>query len=140
MTFLQHRMAVAAAWLIFLGLATGGYAGLAMTGKLPADGHAALAAHLNALMGGFWILGVAWTLPMLKYGEVGLTRLAWAVIAPNYANWLITSVKAALKVPGLDFTGEAANDAVFVALNVAVVLPALAAAFFWARGFRRATP
>ncbi|WP_235685446.1 hypothetical protein [Corallococcus silvisoli] len=131
-----RRMAHAAAWLMLVGLLTGGYVSAAMTGKVPADPGMALAAHLNALMGTFFLLGVAWTLPMLRYGAVGQQRLAWAVIVANYANWAITCVKAWLRVSGVDLIGQATNDAVFIALTVAVVLPALGAAGAWVYGFR----
>ncbi|CAM4113455.1 hypothetical protein [Corallococcus exiguus] len=131
-------MAHAAAWLMLVGLLTGGYVSAAMTGKVPADPQMALAAHLNALMGTFFLLGVAWTLPMLRYGPVGQRRLAWAVIVANWANWGITCVKAWLRVSGVDFIGQPVNDAVFGALTVSVVLPALIAAGAWVYGFRRA--
>ncbi|WP_224244490.1 hypothetical protein [Hyalangium gracile] len=131
-------MAHAAAWLMLVGLLTGGYVSSAMTGKVPADPHMALAAHLNALMGTFFLLGVAWTLPMLRYGPVGQQRLAWLVIGANFANWGVTCVKAWLRVSGVDFIGQPANDAIFVTLTVTVVLPALAAAGAWVYGFRRA--
>lgn len=132
-------MAHAAAWLMLIGLLTGGYVSSAMTGKVPADPHIALAAHLAALMGTFFLLGVAWTLPMLRYGPVGQQRLAWLVIVANFANWLVTCVKAWLHVSGVDFIGQAANDAIFVTLTITVVLPALAAAGAWVYGFRRAS-
>ncbi|HEX8704097.1 MAG TPA: hypothetical protein VF815_35020 [Myxococcaceae bacterium] len=130
-------MAHAAAWLMLVGLLTGGYVSSAMTGKVPADPHMALAAHLNALMGTFFLLGVAWTLPMLRYGPVGQQRLAWAVIAANFANWGVTCVKAWLRVSGVDLVGQPANDAIFITLTVTVVLPSLAAAAAWVYGFRR---
>jgi hydroxylaminobenzene mutase len=113
-------MAHAAAWLTLLGLLTGGYVSAAMTGKVPADPHMALASHLNALMGAFLLLGVAWTLPMLRYGARGQHRLAWAFI-----------------VAAVDATGEPVNDAVFGVLTLSVVLPALGAAAAWVYGFRR---
>jgi hydroxylaminobenzene mutase len=124
---------------MLLGLLTGGYVSSAMTGKIPADPHMALAAHLNALMGTFFLLGVAWTLPMLRYGAVGQQRLAWLVIVANFANWAVTGVKALLRVKGVDFMGEPANDAIFLTLTATVVLPSLAAAGAWVYGFRRAS-
>ncbi len=126
-----------AALLIFGSLLTGFFVAAAMTGKVPADPHAALASHLNALLGGFWILGLAWSLPLLGYGEKGLTRLAWLTIAPNYANWLVTALKAFWKVAGVDFVGEGKNDTIFGLLSVLVVVPSLAAAGAWAYGFTR---
>ena len=131
-------MAHAAAWLLLVGLLTGGYVAAAMTGKVPADPQMALASHLNALLGAFFLLGVAWTLPMLRYGAVGQQRLAWLVIVANFANWSVTGVKAWLRVSGVDFIGQAANDAIFVTLTLFVVLPSLAAAGAWVYGFRRA--
>jgi len=131
-------MAHAAAWLMLLGLLTGGYVSSAMTGKVPADANMALAAHLNALMGTFFLLGVAWTLPMLRYGAVGQHRLAWAVIIANFSNWAVTCVKAWLRVSGVDLLGQPVNDAVFVTLTLTVVLPSLAAAGAWVYGFRLA--
>ncbi len=130
-------MAHAAAWLTLLGLLTGGYVSAAMTGKVPADPHIALASHLNALMGAFLLLGVAWTLPMLRYGARGQHRLAWAFIVANFANWSVTAVKAWLRVSAVDATGEPVNDAVFGVLTLSVVLPALGAAAAWVYGFRR---
>jgi hydroxylaminobenzene mutase len=134
----QRFLAPAGAWLLLLGLFTGGFAAAAMTGQLPADGHAALASHLNALLGSFWIFAVAWTLPMLGYGPVGQKRLAWLVVVPNFGNWLVTAIKAFVGVGGLALDRNPANNAVFVALNVVVVLPSLAAGVAWAWGFRRA--
>jgi (hydroxyamino)benzene mutase len=125
-----------AAILILLGLLTGGYVSAAMTGKVPADAHAALASHLNAILGGFWMLGVAWSLPLLSYGDVGLRRLAWATIIPNYANWFVTAVKAWWKVAGVDYVGEGKNDTIFGLLTLLVVLPSLAAAAAWVYGYR----
>ena len=130
-------LAQSAAWLILLGLLTGGLVAAAQTGQLPADAHAALASHLNALLGGFLMLGVAWTLPMLRYGAAGQNRLAWGFILANYGNWLITAVKSFLHVSGVAPTGHGANDAVFGALTAVVVIPALASAGAWAWGFRR---
>lgn len=130
-------MAHAAAWLLLLGLLTGGYVAAAMTGKVPADPHTALAAHIGALLGTFTLLGVAWSLPMLRYGSVGQKRLAWLFIVPVYANWAVTSVKALLHVSGVDYTGQGGNDAVFITLNITVVVPVLIAAAAWVYGFRR---
>src|SRR5688572_28257813 len=124
-------MARSAAILIFVSLLTGFLVAAAMTGKAPADAHGALAAHLNAMLGGFWILGVGWTLPFLRFDERGLRRLAWAIIVPNYANWLVTLVKAFWRVAGVDYVGEGKNDTIFGLLTFLVVLPSLAATGAW---------
>ena len=123
-----------AAVLMLVGLLTGVLVSAAMTGKIPADPHAMLASHLNALLGALWMVAVAWSLPMTRLGERGRARLAWGVTAANYANWIITLVKAFLKVSGVDVVGEPVNDAVFSALTLSVVLPSLAVAAVWVWG------
>ncbi len=121
---------------MMLGLLTGLLVSAAMGGQIDADIHAALAAHLNGLLGAFWIGLVAWTLPMLSYGEQGKRRLAWAVIVPNYANWLVTAIKSVLKVSGVAYTADPANNGVLIALIALVVLPSLGATAAWLYGFR----
>ena len=131
---LQRRLARNAAVLLTLGLLTGVYVSAAMTGKVPADGHMALAAHLNALLGCFWMCAVAFTLPLTRFGPLGQARLVWAVTVPNFANWAVTCVKAWLRVPGVDAVGNAPNDVIFGLLTLLVVLPSLAAAGAWVYG------
>jgi hydroxylaminobenzene mutase len=130
-------MALAGAFLTLLGLLTGLYIAAAMGQRIHVDVHSAVAAHLNAMLGAFWIFAVAWSLPMLGYGEVGRRRLTIAVSVPNYANWLITVVKAALHVSGVSVSPDPANNAVLGALTLLVVLPALAACGAWLLGFRK---
>jgi hydroxylaminobenzene mutase len=134
---LQRRLALNAAVLLLLGLLTGFYVAGAMTGKLPADGSMALSAHLNALMGCFWMAAVAFTLPMTRFSPAGQARLVWLVTVPNYANWAITCLKAWWKVKGIDAVGEGHNDVIFGLLNAFVVLPALAAAGVWVWGLAK---
>jgi hypothetical protein len=134
-------LGLAAAWLMLASLLTGIYAAGAMTGQLHADGHTALASHLNALMGTFLLGVVGWTMPMLSYGPRGKRILAIVLIVSSFANWLITAVKAALFVAGINLQGHAKNDGVFVVLQIFVVLPMFAAAIAWIIGFRkRAVP
>lgn len=132
-----RRLGRAAALLVMLALLTGLLVAAAMTGKLGADPHAMLASHLNGLLGAFWMLGVAWSLPLLSLDETGLRRLVTLTTLANYANWLVTAVKSFLRVAGLEANGHAANDAVFGLLTALVVLPSLAAAGLWLRGFAK---
>ncbi len=124
-----------AAVLMALGLATGIFVSAAMTGKAPADPHAALASHLNALLGCFWMIGVAYSMPMLRYGEVGLKRLVWITTVPNFSNWLVTGIKSFLKVSGVDYVGEGKNDFIFGLLTTLVVIPSFVAVGAWVYGF-----
>lgn len=124
-----------AAVLMALGLLTGVFVAAAMTNQVNADAHSALASHLNALLGCFWMIAVAYSMPMLRYGEPGLRRLGWLATIPNFANWLITVLKAVLHVAGVTATGEAKNDLVFGLLSVFVVVPSFAAVGAWVYGF-----
>jgi hydroxylaminobenzene mutase len=133
-------LARGAAWLVVLGLLTGVLVSGAMTGKIAASERAMLASHLNALLGAFWMLGVAWSLPMLRYGSMGRRRIAWALLVANFANWIVTALKAFLHVAGVDRTGETRNDVVFALLVVFVIAPSLGASIAWAAGFKRAAP
>ncbi len=139
-TEVQRLCARAGAVLVFVAFLTGIFVSAAMTGKVPADVHGALASHLNALIGGVLVLGVGWSMPFVRFDVVGKRRIAWLFIASNFANWIITAVKAFLHVAGVAPTGQAANDAVFVALTLFVVLPSFAASVGWIVGLCRAAP
>jgi (hydroxyamino)benzene mutase len=135
---LRRRLAALGALLFALGMVTGIWTAVCLTGKVKvAIPHLALASHLNALLGCFWLLGLSYTVPMLAYGERGRARLAWLSIIPAYGNWLVTLFASVLGARGLEFTGEGANDLVAVLLQVLVVLPTLAASGAWAWGMRR---
>ncbi len=124
-----------AAMLMAIGLLTGVFVSAAMTGKANADAHAALASHLNALLGCFWMIGVAYSMPMLRYGDTGMKRLVWITTIPNFSNWIITAVKAFLRVAGVDYVGEGKNDFIFGMLTVFVVIPSFVSAGAWVYGF-----
>jgi hydroxylaminobenzene mutase len=138
---LQRRLAWAGAWLFAVGMVTGVWAAIVITERVTVDlPRLALAAHLNALLGGLWLIAVAATLDMLRYGEAGRRRLAWVVIIPAWGNWLITLIASVLGVTGLQYTrGDPTNNAVAALLHSVVVLPSLvgAAAWAWGLGGRR---
>jgi len=133
---LRHRLAQAGAWLFFIGLVTGLWSAAALTGKVTvAIPRLALAAHLNGLLGGLWLIAVAWSLDFLRYRERGRRRLALLVSTATWGNWLITLIASVLGVRGLEYTGALANDVVAALLQLFVVLPALIGAGAWAWGF-----
>jgi hydroxylaminobenzene mutase len=134
-TAVQRSLARAGAALLLLGLLTGFYISAAMGQRIAVDVHSAVAAHLNAFLGAFWMFAVAWSMPLLRFGTAGRRRLAVGVAVPNYANWVITLVKAALHVSGVDVSTNPLNNAVLAALTLFVVLPSLAAAGAWLYGF-----
>src|SRR5712691_12101994 len=109
---LQHRVAQLGAWLFAAGLLTGLWAGVVLTEKIVVPiPRLALAAHLNGLLGGLWLIAVAATLDLLRYGERGLRRLAWLGTIAAWGNWLITLVASVLGVRGLEYTNDPANNA-----------------------------
>jgi hydroxylaminobenzene mutase len=138
---LRFRLARSGAALLAVGMLTGIWSAAALTGKVVvAIPRLALAAHLNALLGSFWLLGLAFTLPMLRYGDAGRRRLVRATQVPAWGNWLITLIASFLGVRGLEYTSDRANNAIALALQVVVVLPSLACAIAWALGFGRHGP
>ncbi len=134
---MPRQLATAAGILFFLGAVTGILVSAAMTGKIDASGPAMLASHLNALMGCFWLVCVALTWQWTELSAQGTAWLVRSTWIAAYANWLVTLVKALLKVHGIDFIGEAANDVIFGALTLTVVLPTLASSWLWMQGLRR---
>lgn len=137
---LQRKTSLAAAVLMLLGLLTGIFVSAAMRGKVAADPHAALASHLNALLGSLWLIGVAVTIPWLRFSITGSRRLVVLTIAANVSNWLVTAGKAFWHVAGVDLTGDAHNDTIFGLLTVLVVIPSLAAAVGWVYGLLGPAP
>ena len=132
----QKGLAQAGAWLFAVGMAIGLWTALVLTEavKLPIP-RLALAAHLNAILGGLWLIAVAVTLDVLRYGPTGRRRLALLVAIPAWANWLITLVASGLGVRGLEYTADPANNVIAALLQGFVVLPSLVGAAVWAWGF-----
>jgi (hydroxyamino)benzene mutase len=126
----------AGAWLFAIGLLTGLWSAAVLTEKVVvAIPRLALAAHLNGIVGGLWLIAVAVTLDRLRYGLAGRHRLALLVIVATWGNWLITLIASGLGVRGLEYTADARNNAIAVLLQVFVVLPSLVAGIAWAWGF-----
>jgi hydroxylaminobenzene mutase len=133
---IQKRLAMAGALLFLVGMLTGLWSAAALTGKVKVGiPHLALAAHLNGLLGGLWLIAVAWTFQFLRYGERGLRRLSFAVAVPAWANLIVTLCASFLGVNGLEYTGHRGNDIIAFMLQALVVLPTLIASGFWVYGF-----
>ena len=133
---LQQRVARSGAWLFAVGLLTGAWVAVVFTERIVVPiPRLALAAHLNGLLGGLWLIAVAATLDRMRYGLGGRRRLALLVVVATWANWLVTLVASGLGVRGLEFTGDVRDNAIAILLQVFVVIPALLGAFAWAWGF-----
>lgn len=118
-------------------MVTGLWTAAALTGTIKVGiPHLALAAHLNALLGGFWLILVAWTFQFLRYTTRGLHRLSIIVSIPAWGNWLVTLIASFFGVNGLSYTDNTANNIIAFLLQTLVVLPTLIASFAWAWGFR----
>lgn len=121
-----------------MGLFTGLWSAAALTGKVTlAIPRLALAAHLNGLLGGLWLIAVSVTIPYLRYDDKQTKRLACLVIVPCWANLIVTFVASILGHNGLQYTGVVANDVTAFLLQATVVLPSLVGGVYWVRGFTR---
>jgi hypothetical protein len=143
MTPLQRSLFFRGALLFFLGLLTGVWAGAVLTEgraiflhfQSPPDGKLVLVAHLNALLGCFWIVAVSLTLESTSFGEQGKTWLGRGVTLVNYANWSVTLLASFFHEKGLEMIeGNTRNNVVAFLLIALVVLPGLAVAGAWAWG------
>ncbi|PKL76378.1 MAG: hypothetical protein CVV27_10550 [Candidatus Melainabacteria bacterium HGW-Melainabacteria-1] len=134
----QKSLAFSAACLMLVGLLTGLLVAAAMTGQLPADPQAMLAAHLNGLMGCFWLLGVSWTLPMLNFKPSTSLKLVRLIELSVWANWFFTLLKAFWQVKGLDYSEDLQNNLIAASLQGFVVLPALIGSIAWTWGLKPA--
>lgn len=135
---LQRRLYGISALLFSVGLLTGIFSAAVLTGKIPSSiPRMALAAHLNALLGGLWIAAVATSLPHVAMGFARLRQVSYVIVVSNWANWLLTLVGAVVGAKGLEYTGERTNDGLALALQIAVVLPALVGGMAWTYGLLR---
>ena len=136
-TIIRKRLAAAGAILFAIGMVTGIWSAAALTGKVTVGmPRLALAAHLNGLLGGLWLVAVAWTFEFLSYDAKGLRRLAFAVAIPAWANWLVTLIASFFGVNGLEYTSNRTNNVIAFLLQTLVVIPTLIGAGLWAWGFR----
>ncbi len=132
----QRCLALLGAALMVVGFFTGIFSAAALTGtiilKIP---RLALSTHLNALLGGMWLLCVSYSLSFLNYDPAQKKRLCLLTSVPAWANWLITFVASILGVNGLTYTENSANNIIAALLQVFVVVPSLFAGVYWVRGF-----
>jgi hypothetical protein len=138
---LRHAVFRCAALLLFLALLTGGIASFGLSGDTDVfDARTLLSAHTAGLISVCLLFGFGATLPHLRYAPRQLRYIVILFVVAQFANWIITSAKSFLFVHGISPGGASANHAVFVALTIFVVGPALISAFLWMIGFSRAVP
>jgi hydroxylaminobenzene mutase len=131
-----RQTALAGVWLFAVGLVTGLWSAAALTETVKvAMPRLALIAHLNALLGGMWLIVVAYTFSFMGYQEHQKRRLMYAIAVPAWGNWLITLLASFLGVNGLAYNANPTNNSIAFLLQSVVVVPSLIAAAFWIRGF-----
>lgn len=132
----QRSLACSGSALFAIGLFTGVWTAAAFTGAVHLEfPRSALSAHLNALLGGLWLLALSYTIPFLGYNEKQLKILSLLATLPAWANWVITLAKSYLGVEGLTYTADPTNNAIAFLLQLFVVLPSLIASVYWVRGY-----
>ncbi len=134
---LTRRLGFHAAVLFAIGALTGLLLAGAATGAVAADRGAVLAAHLNAILGTFLLLGLAYTSRHWSLSPTGRRALVLTFLLSCYANWAVTLTKAFLHVRGLEFSGDARNDAIAGLLTALVALPTLLGAGLWMFALRK---
>jgi (hydroxyamino)benzene mutase len=130
-------LAKSASILIMLGLFTGLYISMAMTGAVEANPSMVVSSHLNALLGGFWLLGVGWSLRWCSLDPKKANWMMWLLIVSNYANWLVTAIKALFNVHAVEFNGQSANDVLHLMLVLTVVIPSIVGCALWVWGLMK---
>jgi len=135
---LQRTLMGRAALLFFLGMLTGIWVAVVFTrGKAlglelaPRQfDRLALAAHINGLLGCFWLLGLSYTLPHVAERRRNLLVLLTTIA--TFTNWAGTLLGSFIDRRGLDFGGDGKNKLIAGILQGGVVIPTLVASALWA--------
>jgi hypothetical protein len=133
----QHRLAFHGALMLFAGMVYGLYVALVMTGDLPGHAEIALGAHLNALFGALWLLGMGWSLRFVVLSERLLRIAIWSTLIGAWANWIISALKAFSGDVAISFSGVGSNDVLFAARIFLVIIPCLLGPGLWVWGLHR---
>lgn len=135
---LNKVIGLSGARLMAIGLLTGLWSAAALTGKVTLTiPRLALVAHLNALLGGLWLLALASTVQYLGHNESRVRKIYRWIQIPAWSNWAITLLASMLGVTGLTYTEDTTNNVIAFLLQVCVVVPSLVGATLWVRGFSR---
>ena len=134
---IQLQLVKNAALLIAFALLTGLYMSLVAMKIIDAEFQTVLSAHLNALLGSFWLLGVGWSLSFCQAPLEQLKQMSRLMILANWSNWFFTLIKAHLHVAGIQMTADWINNSILIALTLFVVLPALYACWIWIKSLHR---
>ena len=132
----QKRMAFHGALMLWSTMVYGLYLVGVMTELVPGNEAMTLGAHINGLMGAFWLLGMGWSLSFIQLSEQLLRVAIWMTLAGAWFNFLLAIIKAVPGVMAIEFTGGASNDVIFAARVLLVVIPSLVGPALWFWGLR----
>jgi hypothetical protein len=125
-----------AAIVLLIGLIVGFPFATATTSG--ADVRAWRMAHLEALLNGLLMLGVAAASPLLALGQRAQSILLWTLVVTGYGNALASWLAAGSGERGLAAGGTLANNLVFAGFMIAVVTVAIALVLVAVGAFRGA--
>jgi hypothetical protein len=107
--------------VFLLGLALGLPFGLVLLGGMEGSERAWRMAHLEGVLNGLLVIGVAAVGPALGLGAGRAVAVAWCMIVTAYGNVVASALGAACGVRGLAPGGSLVNTTVYVLFMVAVV-------------------
>ncbi len=118
---LRRKMVFHGAIVVLLGLLLGFPYAFALLGNPQADVRAWNMAHLEGILNGLLVIGVAGVGRHLDLDHVKQQVLAWSLIGMAYGNVVASALAATFGVRGLEPAGPAVNLVVYVLFMVAVV-------------------
>jgi hypothetical protein len=142
-TDLQRTLMRRAALLFLLAMVTGVWAAVVLTHGAaigleldftPKFERLVLGAHLNGVLGTFWLLGAMVTLESTRFDDRGKVRFGQITTLAAYGNWAVTLLASILDVRGLSFDGTTNNKIIAGLLQVLVVIPTFIGAALWVYG------
>ena len=104
----------------------------------PGDLRAWRMAHLEGILNGLTLLGVAGVAPHLSLGERTQKVVGWSLIVTAWGNMIASLVGPIFGGRGLEFGDGVANSLMYLLFVVAVVAVMLAMALVCVGAFRRA--
>ncbi len=122
---LQARMIYHGGIVFLLGLALGLPFGLVLLGSMEGSERAWRMAHLEGLLNGLLVIGVAAVGPTLGLSAGRAVTIAWCMIVTAYGNVIASALGAAYGVRGLSPGGSIMNTTVYVLFIVAVATVAV---------------
>ncbi len=118
---LQARMIYHGGIVFLLGLALGLPFGLVLLGSMEGSERAWRMAHLEGVLNGLLVIGIAAIGPALGLSAGRAVTVAWCMIVTAYGNEVASALGAVYGVRGLSPGGSFVNTTVYVLFMVAVV-------------------